>query len=201
MSVAMTSKQEVAREVENLNETKQLGFWIYLMTDCVLFAALFATYIILRDNTFGGASGRDLFTMPLVLAETLFLLTSSFTCGLAVVFSKQGRKQLVLALLGATFVLGAAFLAIELSEFTSLATEGHVWTASAFLSAFFTLVGTHGLHISIGLLWLAVMLWQVKRRGFTEGVMRRLGMFSMFWHFLDIIWIFIFTIVYLMGVA
>lgn len=183
------------------SDTKQFGFWIYLMTDCILFAALFATYVILRGNTFGGPSGHQLFSMPWVLAETMCLLTSSFTCGLAVVAARAGRKQLVLWLLRATLFLGLAFLAIELHEFLQLATEGHGWTTSAFLSAFFTLVGTHGLHITVGLLWLSMMLWQIKRRGFTPGVMRRLGMFSMFWHFLDIIWIFIFTIVYLMGVA
>jgi cytochrome o ubiquinol oxidase subunit 3 len=192
---------ELTAEMEEQNDTKALGFWIYLMTDCVLFAVLFATYIVLRNSTFGGASGYELFSMPAVLAETMFLLTSSFTCGLAVVASRSGRKQAALRLLGATLFLGLAFLIIELNEFLHLATEGHGWTTSAFLSAFFTLVGTHGLHISIGLLWLGVMIWQMKRRGFTSGTVRRLGLFSMFWHFLDIIWIFIFTIVYLMGVA
>lgn len=200
MSVAMTSDKVVA-EPENQNDTKALGFWIYLMTDCVLFGSLFATYIVLRDSTAGGPSGADIFDMPSVLMETLLLLASSFTCGLAVVASKGGRKQWALAALGVTFILGAAFLAFELTEFTHLAAEGNSWQTSAFLSAFFTLVGTHGLHIAAGLLWLGVMMWQVTRRGFTEGVMRRLSLFGMFWHFLDIIWIFIFTIVYLMGVA
>lgn len=192
---------ELAAELEEQNNTKALGFWIYLMTDCVLFGVLFATYIILRNNTFGGASGAELFNMPAVLAETTFLLTSSFTCGLAVVASQSGRKQLALWMLRATLFLGLAFLVVELNEFLHFATEGHGWTTSAFLSGFFTLVGTHGLHISVGLIWLSMMIWQIKRRGFTTGVVRRLGLFSMFWHFLDIIWIFIFTIVYLMGVA
>ncbi len=191
----------IANEHREERETRLLGFWIYLMTDCVLFASLFATYIVLRHNTYGGPGGSDLFDMPMVLAETLFLLASSFTCGLAVLAARAGSKRLVLGLLAITFMFGAAFLAVELSEFYHLANEGHSWQASAFLSAFFTLVGTHGLHITIGLLWLAVMAVQVLRRGFTAGVTRRLGMFSMFWHFLDIIWIFIFTIVYLMGVA
>ena len=192
---------ELTAELEEQNDTKLLGFWIYLMTDCVLFAVLFATYIILRNSTFGGASGFELFNMPAVLAETMFLLTSSFTCGLAAVISRAGQKRLALWLLGVTLFLGMAFLIVELNEFIHFATEGHGWTTSAFLSAFFVLVGTHGLHISIGLLWLGVIIWQIRHRGFTPGVLRRLGLFSMFWHFLDIIWIFIFTIVYLMGAA
>lgn len=200
MSVALTAA-EAAEELEDQNETKALGFWIYLMTDCVLFASLFATYVILRDNTASGPSAAAIFDMPSVLMETLLLLTSSFTCGLAVIASKAGRKQWALAALGVTFVLGIGFLAFELTEFANLVQEGNGWQTSAFLSAFFTLVGTHGLHISIGLLWLGAMMWQIARRGFTEGVSRRLGLFGMFWHFLDIIWIFIFTIVYLMGVA
>ncbi len=179
-------------------EVKTLGFWIYLMTDCILFASLFATFVVLRGNTNGGG---DLFDMPFVLAETLILLTSSFTCGLAIIAAKTGRKHMILPALGATFLLGAIFLTLELSEFTKLAAAGHSWQASAFLSAFFTLVGTHGLHIVVGLLWIGVITWQFVQRGLTAGVMRRLVLFSLFWHFLDIVWIFIFTIVYLMGVA
>jgi cytochrome o ubiquinol oxidase subunit 3 len=200
MSVTTVITRESAIEGHD-SGVKMLGFWIYLMTDCILFGALFATYIILRDNTAGGPSGHELFDMPSVLAETLLLLTSSFSCGLAVVASKTGNKRLSLTMLCATFVLGAGFLAFELTEFAHLVQGGNGWQTSAFLSSFFTLVGTHGLHISIGLLWLAMMMWQIKSRGFTVGVMRRLALFGMFWHFLDIIWIFIFTIVYLMGVA
>lgn len=180
---------------------KTLGFWIYLMTDCILFGCLFATYVVLRDNIFGGPSGRELFDMPYVLAETLLLLTSSFTCGLAVVASKRALKPQAMGWLIATLLLGGAFLTLELTEFTKLALEQHSWQASAFLSAFFTLLGTHGLHISIGLLWILVMLGQIMKKGFTGGTTRRLTLFSLFWHFLDIIWIFIFTVVYLMGVA
>jgi len=193
--------EETAEEIQEQKDTKSLGFWIYLMTDCILFASLFATYIVLRDATNGGPSGHDLFEMPFVLAETLVLLVSSFVCGMAVLAARAGRKQLTLLCLGITFLLGATFLGLELSEFTKLASEGHGWWASAFLSAFFTLVATHGLHIAIGLLWIGVMAWQLFRRGFTPGVTRRLVLFSLFWHFLDVIWIFIFTIVYLMGVA
>lgn len=188
-------------EAEEQQDTKVLGFWIYLMTDCVLFASLFATYIVLREGMHGGTMGGELFDMPFVLAETLLLLTSSFVCGLAVLAARAGKKQLTLVWLAITFLLGAGFLALELTEFTKLASEGHGWWTSAFFSAFFTLVGTHGLHIAVGLLWIVVMMWQLMRRGFTVGVTRRLALFSLFWHFLDIIWIFIFTIVYLMGVA
>lgn len=188
-------------ELEKVNEVKTLGFWIYLMTDCLLFATLFATYVILRNNTFGGPSGRDIFTMPTVLAETLLLLTSSFTCGLAVVAGRLKARRAMLTFLGLTFVCGAGFLGIELHEFAGLVANGHSWRQSGFLTAFFTLVGTHGLHISVGLLWLIVMVWQLIKKGVTDNVLRRLTLFSMFWHFLDVIWIFIFTIVYLMGVA
>jgi cytochrome o ubiquinol oxidase subunit 3 len=178
----------------------QLGFWIYLMTDCILFASLFATYVILRGNVNGGPSGHDIFNMPFVLVETLLLLTSSFTCGIAILATRMRKKTMALGFLLVTFVLGLSFLVMELTEFGHLVSEGHSWQASAFLSAFFTLVGTHGAHIAVGLLWLAVMAVQLATKGFTAGTIRRLTLFGMFWHFLDIIWIFIFTIVYLVGV-
>lgn len=182
------------------NDDKTLfGFWLYLMTDCVLFASLFATYAVLRGNTFGGPDGAAIFSLPNVLAETLILLTSSFTCGLAMVGAQQRNKRLTLVWLGATFVLGAAFLGMELHEFHQLAIDGNGWQRSGFLSAFFTLVGTHGLHITVGLLWLLVSMWRLVQHGFGRTTVRRLQMFSLFWHFLDVIWIFIFSIVYLMG--
>jgi cytochrome o ubiquinol oxidase subunit 3 len=201
MSDKVMHLKETAEEIKEQLELKSLGFWIYLMTDCVLFASLFATYIVLRDATNGGPGGQELFEMPFVLIETMILLLSSFVCGMAVLAAKVRNKPLTLFLLAITFVLGAGFLAMELSEFSKLASEGHGWQASAFLSAFFTLVGTHGFHIAVGLLWVGVMIWQLIRRGFTPGVTRRLLLFSLFWHFLDVIWIFIFTIVYLIGVA
>lgn len=176
------------------------GFWVYLMTDAVLFASLFATYAVLKGNTFGGPSGAELFDLPFVLVETLLLLTSSFTAGLTMLAVHAKRKTFVLIGLAITFVLGISFLAMELSEFTHLVNEGNSWSRSGFLSAFFTLVGTHGLHILSGLIWLAVLIIQIVRQGLTNSVTRRLTLFSMFWHFLDVIWIFIFTIVYLMGV-
>ena len=176
------------------------GFWVYLMTDCILFASLFATYAVLRNNTFGGPDGRELFSLPFVLTETLILLTSSFTCGLAVLAAHKRHKNLVIKWFGVTFLLGLAFLGLEISEFISLASEGNDWQRSAFLSAFFTLVGTHGLHITAGLIWMTVVIAQVLKRGLTSPVTRRLTLLSLFWHFLDIIWIFIFTVVYLIGV-
>ncbi|QQG51270.1 MAG: cytochrome o ubiquinol oxidase subunit III [Candidatus Saccharibacteria bacterium] len=199
MSKNMKISEAVA-ESQAQQEIKSLGFWIYLMTDCILFASLFATYIVLQRGTFGGPGSHELFDLQFVLVETLLLLTSSFVCGLTMLAVRVGRKSHVIGGLIATFLLGAAFLGMELSEFATLAAEGHGWWSSAFLSAFFTLVGTHGLHIAIGLLWIGVLVWQIKRRGLTDGVVRRLGLFGLFWHFLDVIWIFIFTIVYLMGV-
>lgn len=175
------------------------AFWVYLMTDCILFASLFATYAVLHGNTFGGPSARELFSMPFVLAETLILLTSSFTCGLAILAAYRHHKNQVVAWFGVTFLLGLAFLGMELTEFSSLVAEGNSWQRSGFLSAFFTLVGTHGLHIASGLLWMIFMVIQVLRRGLNNVTIKRLVLLSLFWHFLDIIWIFIFSIVYLMG--
>lgn len=182
------------------NSSKTIfGFWVYLMTDCVLFASLFATYAVLHKNTWGGPGGDELFSLPSVLVETLLLLTSSFTAGLAVLAMQRRQKGQVLAWLAATFALGAAFLTMEITEFTQLAAEGNSWQRSGFLSAFFTLVATHGLHIATGLLWLITVFVQLVRKGFTASSVQRLTLFSMFWHFLDVVWIFIFTIVYLMG--
>lgn len=175
------------------------GFWVYLMTDCILFATLFATYAVLRHNTFGGPGGQELFSLPFVLAETLILLTSSFTSGLGTIAARSFNKKQTLIWFGITFALGAAFLALELNEFHHLASEGNSWQVSGFLSAFFTLVGTHGLHITSGLIWMAILLVYVVRRGLDATISKRLSLLGMFWHFLDIVWIFIFTIVYLMG--
>lgn len=185
--------------VPNVSEKTVFGFWVYVMTDCVLFASLFATFAVLRGNTYGGPDGQELFSLPFVLAETLILLTSSFTCGLAMLAVHRGDKTQVLAWFGITFLLGLAFLGLELHEFSNLYHEGNSWQRSGFLSSFFTLVGTHGLHITIGLLWMGVMMYNVIKRGITKASMRRLTMLGIFWHFLDIVWIFIFSIVYLLG--
>jgi cytochrome o ubiquinol oxidase subunit 3 len=176
-----------------------IGFWIYIMTDCVLFASLFAMYAVLHNNTFGGPTGGQLFSLPYVLTETLILLTSSFTCGLGILAAHRKDKNKVLFLFGLTFILGLAFLMMELSEFRHFAAIGDSWRRSGFLSSYFTLVGTHGLHITVGLIWMAFLMVKVVSSGFTKANIRRLTLLSVFWHFLDLIWIFIFTIVYLMG--
>ncbi|CAN5375355.1 cytochrome o ubiquinol oxidase subunit III [soil metagenome] len=190
--------KNIADDVQ-VHEKKSIGFWIYLMTDCVLFASLFATFAVLRNGTNGGPSGADLFDLQFVLIETMVLLTSSFTVGMAVLASHRGYKKQTLAWLAATFVLGLVFLIMELTEFSQLVAEGNSWQASAFLSAFFTLVGTHGLHIAIGLLWMAVMIVRLWRFKMKKSDLNRLTLLALFWHFLDVIWIFIFTIVYLIG--
>ena len=180
-------------------EKTVFGFWVYLMTDCVLFASLFATYAVLHGNTFGGPSGHELFKLPYVLTETMILLTSSFTCGLAMIALQKRDKRMLLTWLAVTFLLGAAFLGLELSEFHKMVLEGNSWRRSGFLSSYFTLVGTHGLHITFGLIWMAVTAFFAFKKGLTESVRKRLTLLSLFWHFLDVVWIFIFTIVYLFG--
>ncbi len=181
------------------NDTHAFGFWVYLMTDIIIFGVLFAVYMVLRANTFGGPTSNDLFSLPTALVNTLVLLTSSFTCGLMTLAARKGKTGQTIAWLAATFALGAAFLALELSEFSRFVAVGASWQRSAFLSSFFTLVGTHGLHIAVGLLWIIVAIVQLKLRGLTPGVTSKLTRFALFWHFLDIVWIFIFTTVYLMG--
>lgn len=173
------------------------GFWVYLMTDLLMFAVLFATYAVLKSSTMGGPTDRDLFSPTLGLVNTLILLTSSFTAGMGMIAARKGMKQQVLAWFGVTFLLGLTFLGIEMYEFVELVHEGHSWTTNAFLSSFFGLVGTHGLHITSGLIWLAILMVYVVRRGLTYRNVRKLALLSLFWHFLDIVWIFIFTFVYL----
>ena len=175
------------------------GFWLYLMTDCILFACVFATYAVLVNHTAGGPSGKDIFELPYVLGETALLLVSSCTYGFAMIAAHRGFKGQTLAWLAATFVLGAGFIGMELNEFHHLIAEGFGPDKSAFLSSFFTLVGMHGLHVTAGLVWMIVMMLQVSRRGLTDRNNTRLMCLSLFWHFLDIVWICVFTIVYLMG--
>jgi cytochrome o ubiquinol oxidase subunit 3 len=177
------------------------GFWIFLLSDIVMFSALFAAYAVLVRATAGGPTGAELFNQTSVAIETACLLASSYTCGLMSL--AIGSRRRVATYLGAavTFVLGAAFLALELREFAGMIAIGATPERSAFLSAFFTLVGCHGLHVTVGLIWLAVMMAQVATRGFRATVERRLLCFSLFWHALDIIWVGLFTVVYLMGVS
>lgn len=190
--------RDTTNDIET-QERKTIGFWIYLMTDLVLFASLFATFAVLRTSTYGGPSGADLFDLPFVLVETLLLLTSSFTAGLAVLAAGNGYKKQTLVWMAVTFILGLSFLIMELTEFAHLASEGNSWQASAFLSSFFTLVGTHGFHIAIGLLWMIVVAIRLWRFNMKKSDVARLKLLSLFWHFLDVVWIFIFSIVYLIG--
>jgi cytochrome o ubiquinol oxidase subunit 3 len=175
------------------------GFWIFLLSDIVMFSAIFATYAVLAQATAGGPSGATLFNQTRVAIETACLLLSSYSCGLMSLAIKARHRAGTYLGAAITFALGAAFLAIEISEFSGMVARGATPERSAFLSAFFTLVGCHGLHVSIGLLWLTVMMAQVVTRGFRETVLRRLFCFSLFWHALDIIWVGIFTVVYLIG--
>ena len=175
------------------------GFWLFVLSDMVLFSALFATYASLVTATDGGPTTNQLFDRTLVAIETLALLFSSFACGLAMIAAKRRNMAWTQIWLVVTGVLGAVFLFIELYEFTSMIAEGAGPQRSAFLSSFFTLVGTHGVHVTAGLLWLGTMMAQIWAKGFREHIMRRLLCFSIFWHALDIIWVAIFTIVYLIG--
>ena len=185
-------------EARKKDATTVFGFWMYLMTDLVLFASLFSVYAVLRANTVGGLSDSQVFSAPYVLVETLILLTSSFTCGLALLSARAESKMRVLFWLVISAILGAIFVTMEFSEFGGLIAGGNSWTQSGFLSSYFTLVGTHGLHIIIGLIWVVALIIAIAARGLTRSNMRKLMLWSMFWHFLDIVWIFIFTIVYLL---
>jgi cytochrome o ubiquinol oxidase subunit 3 len=176
------------------------GFWIFLLSDFVMFSALFATYAVLLHATNGGPGGVELFNQTSVAIETACLLLSSYACGL-MSLAINARNRAATYITGLiTFVLGAAFVTLELREFVGMIARGATPDRSAFLSAFFALVGCHGLHVTIGLLWLAVMMAQVATRGFRETVQRRLFCFSLFWHALDIIWVGLFTVVYLIGI-
>jgi cytochrome o ubiquinol oxidase subunit 3 len=177
------------------------GFWIFLISDIIVFAALFATYAVLTDSTAGGPSGRDLFNVDNVAVETACLLASSFFCGLAGIGAQVRNGRLYYGAMAVTFVLGAAFLTLEVREFAELVAPGAGPRRSAFLSAFFAVIGCHGLHVTAGLLWLLTMMAQVAAKGYREDVLRRLLCFSLFWHTLDIIWVALFSLVYLVGVA
>ena len=177
-----------------------LGFWLYLMSDCLIFAILFATYAVLGRSYAAGPSPADLFELPLVAVNTAMLLFSSITYGFAMLAMEKGKQGSVLLWMVITGLFGAAFLGIELYEFRNLILEGAGPTRSAFLSSFFTLVGTHGLHVTFGIVWLITLMVQVSMHGLNEANRRRLMCLSMFWHFLDVIWIGVFSFVYLIGV-
>jgi cytochrome o ubiquinol oxidase subunit 3 len=177
-----------------------LGFWLYLMSDCLVFACLFAVHGVLGRSYAAGPSGADLFELPLVAVNTSMLLLSSITYGFAMLEMRGKRVRATLAWLAVTGLLGAAFIGLELYEFTHLIHEGAGPQRSAFLSSFFTLVGTHGLHVTFGIVWLITLMVQVSKHGLIPENKRRLMCLSMFWHFLDVVWVGVFTFVYLMGV-
>jgi cytochrome o ubiquinol oxidase subunit 3 len=177
-----------------------LGFWIYLMSDCLIFAVLFATYGVLGASLAGGPGPRDLFDLPLVALNTTLLLISSITYGFAMLAMAADDQKRVIQWLAVTGLFGAGFIAVELYEFAHLIHEGAGPQRSGFLSAFFALVGTHGLHVTFGIVWIVVLIVQVRSRGLIPANARRLTCLSLFWHFLDLVWIGVFTFVYLLGV-
>jgi len=196
---ASPSADRLAAEVD-VYEEKALGFWLYLMSDAIIFALLFATYVVMVPNTAGGPTGKTLFSLNRAFAETMLLLCSSLTFGLASLSVRSGRRYLALAWLAVTVLLGAGFLALEISEFTGMYAQGAGPQRSGFLSAFFTLVGTHGMHVTMGLIWIPILSLQALVKGLTAPVTSRLFRLGLFWHFLDIVWIGIFSIVYLPGI-
>ncbi|WP_395754794.1 cytochrome o ubiquinol oxidase subunit III [Edwardsiella ictaluri] len=181
-------------------ETKVFGFWIYLMSDCILFAGLFATYAVLVNGTAGGPTGKEIFDLKFVLVETFLLLFSSITYGMAIGAMNKGSVGGVNVWLLLTFLFGLGFVSMEVYEFHHLITEGFGPDRSGFLSSFFALVGTHGLHVTAGLTWIVVMMIQISKFGLTAANKTRLMCLSLFWHFLDVIWICLFTAVHLLGV-
>jgi cytochrome o ubiquinol oxidase subunit III len=209
MSIAATIDDVRHETLQSLSEAgpapKRIvvayGFWVFLLSDIVMFSALFAAYAVLVRATAGGPTGAELFNQVTVAIETGCLLLSSYTCGLMSLAINVQRRAATYLWALVTFALGAAFLFLEIREFASMIAEGATPQRSAFLSAFFTLVGCHGLHVSIGLIWLVLMMAQVAVKGFRANVQRRLLCFALFWHALDIIWVGLFTVVYLMGVA
>lgn len=204
LSAIDTDKSHSNPQLDELTEeifSKTIfGFWIYLMTDCLLFGTLFCTYAILHNQSFGGPTTYDIFDLKLVFAETMILLLSSVTSGFALLAAVTSKSTQAILWLIITFLLGALFVGIEVHEFSALIEEGSSFQLSAFLSSYFTLVGTHGLHVSFGLLWIAVLIGQLFFFGVTVETFRRLVIYNMFWHFLDLVWIFIFSFVYLLGV-
>ncbi len=201
MSTAVTHASPTGHESEAAatHEQRAFGFWLYLMGDAVIFALLFATYIIMVKNTAGGPSGKDLFDLKNAGIETALLLVSSTTFGFASLCSRTGNRGAVIAWLLVTFVLGASFVFLEIREFAGMIAIGAGPDRSGFLSAFFTLVGTHGLHVSVGLVWILIMCGQIMLKGLSVPVTSRLFRLGLFWHFLDIAWVGIFSIVYLPG--
>lgn len=187
-------------EEEHAHNSTLLGFWIYIMSDTLIFAVLFATFGVLRTRFAGGPTPHEILEIPTVAVNTAMLLISSITCGFAMLQMEKNNKGATLFWLAITGIFGAIFVGLELHEFAGLIAEGAGPQRSAYLSAFFTLVGTHGTHVTVGIIWLVTMMVQVSQKGLIEANKRRLMCFSMFWHFLDVIWIGVFSLVYLLGV-
>jgi cytochrome o ubiquinol oxidase subunit 3 len=177
------------------------GFWIFLLSDIIMFSAFFAAYAVLENNTAGGPAGKELFSQTNAAIETACLLLSSFTCGIASIAAQRRQFLLYQGAMLVTAVLGIAFLVLESREFADMVSQGNGPSRSAFLSSFFALVGCHGIHVTLGTMWLFTMMAQVAAKGFRADIMRRLLCFNLFWHALDIIWVALFTVVYLMGTA
>ena len=186
-----------AEDTERAIDERAYGFWIYLMSDAIVFALLFATFLVMSHNTAGGPGGHKLFRLPNTFAETMLLLASSATFGFASVAIADGQRRRTLAWLSVTFLLGLGFVAMKVAELYGMAAAGAGPWRSGFLSAFFTLVGTHGAHVSLGLLWVVLLGCEVALRGLNPFVASRLCRLGLFWHFLDIVWIGIFSVVYL----
>ena len=200
MSTISAADDGTPQDSPGAYEQRAFGFWLYLMSDAIIFALLFATYAVMVGNTAGGPAGKSLFSLPNTFAETMTLLVSSITFGFASIAMRAGNKNGVLVWLFVTFLLGVGFVCLEVREFSGMIQAGAGPDRSGFLSSFFTLVGTHGLHVSSGLIWILVIAAQVHFKGLTDPVTSRMARLGLFWHFLDIVWIGIFSVVYLPGV-
>jgi cytochrome o ubiquinol oxidase subunit 3 len=199
MTTHAITENEHHDDHHDMDSTSVFGFWIYIMSDCVLFGCLFATFAVLHNNTYNGFGIKDFLDLPYILAETLFLLASSFTYGMAILNLYKNRRPKLVTWLIVTILLGLCFVILEVNEFRHLIVEGHGPATSGTMSSFFALVGTHGFHVSIGLLWMTVMVVQLFVFKITPATTRRLTYLGLFWAFLDIVWIFVYTVVYLIG--
>lgn len=200
-NLSAETKAMIKAEHRHHKEIDLFGFWIYLMSDLVIFSVLFATFVVLQNNYAGAAGPKELFEMPFLFVETMLLLLSSVTYGFSVIAMNDKKKNQAIIGLVVTALLGLGFVGMEIYEFAHMIAEGHSPDKSGFLSAFFTLVATHGAHVSFGLLWMFVLIFQIVKQGLTDGVCSRLMRLSLFWHFLDVVWVGVFTVVYLMGLV
>ncbi len=195
-----SSGQYEELHISSISDLKAFGFWVYLMSDLVLFSIVFSAFAVVGHNYAGGPSPKELFNLPYLFGETAFLLLSSATMGLSIVAMLKDKNKFVIIGLTITFILGLGFIVMEVHEFYEMITNGNTPAQSSFLSSFFTLVGMHGTHVTFGLIWIVVMIIQIRFKGLIRGVKSRLYRLGMFWHFLDIVWIGVFTVVYLLGV-